>query len=395
VQEDWRATGRDSAAPPLWQVAAATLALGTVFGLIEGVQQHWRGAFSPNPLSWPAAMGMALPPWVVYGLLAPGAFLLTERFRLDRPPRWAALLVHLLGAGLFAVVHQYTVAQFFVTTNSGALAFGFVLLKFQKLLAVNFAADVVIYCAFVGGFHALLYYREYRARELTASQLETGLTQARLEALRAQLNPHFLFNTLNAISALALKGDRDGVVQMLSLLSDLLRLSLDRHLPQAIPLTDEMAFIDRYLELQRIRFSDRLGIRKEIAPDTLHALVPSLLLQPLVENAVVHGVAARRGPGRIDIRARREGNELRLDVNDTGPGFGPRAGPGTDPRHGADGNGAGVGLRNTRARLQHLYGHGHEFSCENLATGGASVTIRIPFTSAAAPASGPGRGEER
>ncbi len=192
--------------------------------------------------------------------------------------------------------------------SGGPLLSAAVLMKFQKLLILNFALDVVIYCAFVGGFHALLYYREFRARELAASQLQTGLTQARLEALRAQLNPHFLFNTLNAISALALKGDRDGVVQMLSLLSDLLRLSLDAHLPQAVPLADEIAFIDRYLELQRIRFSDRLEIQKSIEPDTLRALVPSLLLQPVVENAVLHGIAsaARSGTHRHRDPARRK-----------------------------------------------------------------------------------------
>ena len=114
----------------------------------------------------------------------------------------------MLGAALFAVVHQYGVASFFAIMSGGQLLSAAVLMKFQKLLILNFALDVVIYCAFVGGFHALLYYREFRARELAASQLQTGLTQARLEALRAQLNPHFLFNTLNAISALALKGDQ-------------------------------------------------------------------------------------------------------------------------------------------------------------------------------------------
>jgi LytS/YehU family sensor histidine kinase len=167
---------------------------------------------------------------------------------------------------------------------------------------------------------------------------------------------------------LALKRDHENVVQMLSLLSDLLRLSLDGRLPQEIALSDELAFIDRYLELQRIRFSDRLDIGKTIDPTTLQARVPSLLLQPIVENAVQHGVAAQRGPGRIDIRAARDGDRLHLEVTDTGPGF-------------VDGNGNGhdgVGLRNTRARLFHLYGEAHTLSCRNLDTG-ASVVISIPF----------------
>jgi two-component system, LytTR family, sensor kinase len=165
-------------------------------------------------------------------------------------------------------------------------------------------------------------------------------------------------------------------VQMLSLLSDLLRLSLDAHLPQAVPLADEIAFIDRYLELQRIRFSDRLEIQKTIEPDTLRALVPSLLLQPVVENAVLHGIAARRGPGRIDIVIRREGDELSLEVNDTGPGFKPGAI--------ADSATNGVGLQNTRMRLHHMYGDAQSLTCSTLEAGGASVAIRIPFTAATA-----------
>jgi two-component system LytT family sensor kinase len=366
-------------APRLLLVATATLVLAMLFGLIEAAQVHWRDAFTMRPSSWEYALRVAMPPWLLYGLLAPGAFLLAERFRLDRRPRWSAALAHVTGAALFAVVHQYGVASIFSIMGGGGVLTSAVLMKFQKLLILNFALDVVIYCAFVGGFHALLYYREFRARELAASQLQTGLTQARLEALRAQLNPHFLFNTLNGISALALKGDRDGVVQMLSLLSDLLRLSLDAHLPQSVPLSDEIAFIDRYLELQRIRFSDRLEIQKTIEPETLRALVPSLLLQPVVENAVIHGVAARRGPGRIDIVIRREGDELSLEVNDTGPGFKPGT-PVTPGTIGDDGN--GVGLRNTRARLHHMYGDAQSLTCHTLATGGASVAIRIPFTAA-------------
>jgi two-component system, LytTR family, sensor kinase len=367
-------TGR-AVTPPLLLVATATLALGLLFGLIEAAQVHFRDAYTMRPSSWETALRIAMPPWLLYGLLAPGAFLLAERFRLDRRSRWSAALAHVLGAALFAVVHQYGLALFYVMGGDGVLSSA-VLMKFQKLLILNFALDIMIYCAFVGSFHALLYYREFRARELAASQLQTGLTQARLEALRAQLNPHFLFNTLNAISVLALKGDRDGVVQMLSLLSELLRLSLDGHLPQAVPLADEIAFIDRYLELQRIRFSDRLEIQKSIEPDTLRALVPSLLLQPVVENAVLHGIAARRGPGRIDIVIKREGDELSLEVIDTGPGFKP----GT-VGNGDEGN--GVGLRNTRARLHHMYGDAQSLTCNTLDTGGASVAIRIPFTAAA------------
>jgi two-component system LytT family sensor kinase len=352
----------------VWVVAGITLALGLLFGLIDGGQTHWRDVMNNKPATWGDALWRSVPSWVLFGALAPGVYLLTQRFRLDRRPRWPAITVHILAATLFAIVHQFGLAMFYVVSNTGVLLLSLITSKAQWLIAANFALDVGIYCACAGAFHALLFSRDLRARELTASHLQTGLTQARLEALRAQLNPHFLFNTLNAISVLALKRDHENVVQMLSLLSDLLRLSLDGRLPQEIALSDELAFIDRYLELQRIRFSDRLDIGKMIDPATLQARVPSLLLQPIVENAVLHGVAAQRGPGRIDIRTSREGERLHLEVTDTGPGFVDGTGNGSD----------GVGLRNTRARLFHLYGEAQTLSCRNLETG-ASVTISIPF----------------
>jgi signal transduction histidine kinase len=365
----WRTRLKATAGPPsVWVVAGITLAFGLLFGLIEAGQAHWRDALGNKPGTWGDALWRSVPSWLLFGALAPLVYLLTQRFRLDRRPRWPSITVHILAATLFAIVHQFGLAMFYIVSNTGVLLLSLIASKTQWLITANFALDVGIYCACAGAFHALLFSHDLRARELTASHLQTGLTQARLEALRAQLNPHFLFNTLNAISVLALKRDHENVVQMLSLLSDLLRLSLDGRLPQEIALSDELAFIDRYLELQRIRFSDRLDIGKTIDPTTLQARVPSLLLQPIVENAVQHGVAAQRGPGRIDIRAARDGDRLHLEVTDTGPGF-------------VDGNGNGhdgVGLRNTRARLFHLYGEAHTLSCRNLDTG-ASVVISIPF----------------
>jgi sensor histidine kinase YesM len=183
-----------------------------------------------------------------------------------------------------------------------------------------------------------------------------------------QLNPHFLFNTLNAISVLALKGDRQNVVRMLARLSDLLRLALE-NAEQVVPLSEELVFLQPYVEIEQVRFRDRLQVVQDIDPDTLDAEVPSLFLQPIVENAVRHGIAQRPGPGLIEIRARRAGDTLALEVLDTGPGFGD----GPDLARG------GVGLANARARLEQLYGRAQRLELLTAPSGGAMVRVVLPF----------------
>ena len=226
-----------------------------------------------------------------------------------------------------------------------------------------------MYWGIVGGYYAIDYARELRRRELSATQLQASLTEARLRALRAQVNPHFLFNTLNAISVLAMKGDGQRVTQTLALLSDLLRLTIDGGLPQSVPLSHELELTDLYLEIQRVRFPDRLMVDRDIATDALDALVPSLLLQPIVENAVVHGIAQDVEAGRITLSARRDGGDLRLQVCDTGPGF-----PSGSLRE-------GIGLANTRERLAQLYGGDQQVTWWN-GEAGACVEITIPYLAA-------------
>lgn len=238
---------------------------------------------------------------------------------------------------------------------------------------------------------------------------------ARLRALRAQLNPHFLFNTLNAISVLALKGEQESVVHTLSRLSDLLRLSLDEGLGQEVPLSKDLEIMDMYLDIQRVRFADRLTVRREIDDEVLDALVPSMIMQPLVENAVVHGISMRPGPGLVELRASRHDGRVRLEVRDSGPGFqgasaasaareidahagrdagatgrdagatGP-AGDRTDadPRRRRS-SGNGIGLANTRARLEQLYGGNFTFECQDASAGGATVILSIPYRRNAEP----------
>jgi two-component system, LytTR family, sensor kinase len=207
--------------------------------------------------------------------------------------------------------------------------------------------------------------RRRRDAELGRAQLETQLAHAQLSALRAQLQPHFLFNTLNAAVALARAGDTEGTARVLVLLGDLLRQLLRSDAPQEIPLREELALLETYLEIQRVRFGERLQIGWEIADDVREALVPQLVLQPLVENALQHGIARRTRAGRLDITAARHGDQLRLTVCDDGPGVAPGF---------SLADASGVGLRNTRERLHRLYGERGDLG---LATAGARTTAAV------------------
>jgi LytS/YehU family sensor histidine kinase len=215
--------------------------------------------------------------------------------------------------------------------------------------------------------HAERSSREAAEREQAAARLETSLSEARLAALRDQIDPHFLFNTLNSVSVLALRGDREGVTRVVAALGNLLRRSLDGGRAQEVPLAEELAMLEHYLEIQAIRFGERLTIERDIDPAAGQALVPSMITQPLVENAVQHAVAPTPGPARVAIRAHREGGSLRLEVSDSGPGF-----AGAAPRE-------GIGLGNTRARLAQLYGAGHSLDLGPSPEGGARVVVRLPW----------------
>jgi LytS/YehU family sensor histidine kinase len=212
--------------------------------------------------------------------------------------------------------------------------------------------------------------RQAHEHELRASQLEVRLTAARLEALRAQLNPHFLFNALNTIAMLVRRQANADALRGIVGLSQLLRQVLDRREEAEVALGEELALVEHYLAIEQLRYRDRLAVRVDVAPETLEACVPSLLLQPLVENAVRHGVGSRDGAGLILIAGHRQGERLRLEVRDNGPGFPP----GWEPR-----SGRGLGLTNTRERLLSLYGADQLLELTNAPAGGAVVVVTIPF----------------
>lgn len=234
----------------------------------------------------------------------------------------------------------------------------------------QFHLDLLIYAATLGVSYAVSYYFRYREREFRASQLESQLAQAQLQTLKMQLQPHFLFNTLNGIAGLVRDNRNKSAVNMLAGLSDLLRYTLEKSGKQEVPLKEELEFLELYLDIQQMRFSDRLQIEMQIEPETLDVLVPNLILQPLVENAIRHGTSRRAASGTVGVSARRDEGLLRIQIYDDGPGL--KRDDGAKPVE-------GVGLSNTRARLIQLYGDRQQFALSERDGGGVEATLVIPF----------------
>jgi len=224
-----------------------------------------------------------------------------------------------------------------------------------------------VYCGIVAASYAMEYYEKYTDRERTAARLEVSLSEARLHALELQIQPHFLFNTLNSISALVRTARDREAVTMTAGLSDLLRYSLDHAGEQRVPLAAELAITERYLEIERLRFPDRMSFEVDAAAEVRRAAVPTLLLQPLAENAIRHGVARLVAPGRVAIRAYRDGDRLRIEIFNTGTL--------------AESYRAGIGLRNTTERLRYLYAGDHSFELRPVA-GGVVAAIALPWSEA-------------
>jgi len=235
----------------------------------------------------------------------------------------------------------------------------------------NFSEGIGIYMLIALTSYAYNYYTRYREGQLKTLQLEAQLSQAQLQALKMQLHPHFLFNTLHSISAL-LNKDVESARRMITRLGDFLRLTLENSGTQEVTLKQEMEFLTCYLEIERIRFQNRLVTRMDLAELTLNAKVPNLILQPIVENAIRHGIAPRSTPGFIDIAAKQLDGRLRIQIRDNGPGL---------PEHRKDQNQLkkGLGLANTETRLRQLYGADHLFDLSNDPAGGLIVTLEIPF----------------
>jgi signal transduction histidine kinase len=350
-----------------WARWLLAFAIWTLIGLAFAGQLYLVQARLGDPVSWQFAIGRKLADWYVFAILSIPVWWLARHFPIERHQWHRTLVVHLAGATVFSVCWMvFRAAVEHLQSRGSAQPVSFEM-AFSHALVATFVFNTLIYWALVSLSHALGYYLKYQERTVRAAELEKRLTEAKLQALQMQLNPHFLFNTLHAISSL-MHQDVEAADRMLARLSDLLRYALESTDSQEVPLRKELDFLTRYLEIEQTRFGERLQVRLQIDPAVMDAKVPNLILQPLVENAIKHGIEPHARPGILELRAQRENGTLRLEVEDNGAGLQPtkRAG-------------FGVGLSNTRARLEQLYGAGHRLEMLNGAGGGLLVRLSIPW----------------
>lgn len=335
-----------------WTMLALVFASQSyIYGVITGVDKDWSRVFF-----W------TLTDWYLWAFLSPLIFWLARRFRFERDVWRTALAAHFIAAAAFSLAHvflQSMVQCYTAWSHVGGDSMSGV---FTFLLTKKIHLNLLTYAGIVGVSHAAYYYRRYHERG-------AQLASARLQTLQMQLQPHFLFNTLNTISELV---HRDPKIadKTISRLGDLLRISLETENSPEVSLKEELEFLQKYLEIEKTRFHDRLTVDFRVAPDTLDACLPSMILQPLIENAVRHGIANNPGAGKISVSSERIDEMLEVVISDNGGGIAVEN----------DGKmREGIGLSNTRARLGQLYGKRQNLILQNAIGGGLEVIMQIPF----------------
>jgi two-component system LytT family sensor kinase len=326
-------------------------------------------------ISWAQACTWALADLYIWGLLSLVIFRIT-RFTSFTSKTWPRdLLIHLGSAFILGAVQLFLYSIAYRPLGElfwhkvGQSVEWTLLTLWQDLMFGKMHAAVLTYFLIAFIYFTLQYHARYRDAEQRRALLQSQLVTAQLDALKMQLHPHFLFNTLNAITAL-IHSDPEAADRMTARLSDLLRVTLDSEAVQEVPLRKELEFLESYLDIQRMRFGDRLRVKLEAAPECLDAYVPNMILQPLVENAVQHGIAPRTEPGVIGVSVQRTGDVLQLQVYDDGPGLHSTE---------ADSQESGRGISNTRRRLQQLYDNRQTFALRNGSAAGLQVIMTIPF----------------
>ena len=368
---DVRGTGTDLPAPPRPRYGVRRSIVFLVATILAIVSTTFAFQFT-KAIGRPPALGtlviLNFAYWYFWAIVTPAIVFLSQHFRFERGGLLRAMAVHLPSVTVFSFGHIAAMqgVYWWLATAGGRPFVWWTEVKRATLQHLDW--EMMTYWAIAGLSHAVLYYRESHARAVRSAQLEAKLAEAQLNALQQQLHPHFLFNTLHAISTL-MHRDVEAADRMLMRLSDLLRITLENLGCQEVTLAKELDFLSKYLQIEQTRFADRLHVRFDIHPETLDTRVPSLLLQPLVENAIKHGVARKAGAGHIDISARRDGDKLWIEVRDDGVGMSEDALTALQK---------GIGVSTTRARLQRLFGADFRFEFHRL-TEGLAVVIAIPW----------------
>jgi len=354
-------------------MAKATLlfAIWTAYGLLSAWQSHYWYSFSMHAMSWADSLRFEVTYAWLWGACCPLILWLSNRYRFERNHRSRPLLVTIaVHVGTMTVLIVLTKTLFQLITSPPDSAFHhFTWGKLFRSIEVTSDTGVLLYSMIILVEHSFAYYKRYQTGLLNAAKLQTELARAQLQALKMQLHPHFLFNTLHTISALVHE-DPERAEHTIARLSELLRLFLANSMIHEVPLSEELRILDLYLEIERTRFEHRLSVHIDVPAELREAMVPNLVLQPLVENAIRHGVGKRSGPGWISVAAEKYGETLVLRVTDNGEGLSKA--PGTRPE-------SGFGLSITRGRLESLYGPHQSLNLRNLQTGGAEARITMPF----------------
>jgi signal transduction histidine kinase len=362
--------------PRIWHVLAAGPIAGVLSGTLAYWLQNWIDpAMASRPLgAYRNVVAFNVLAWTTWLLSVPAVWWFAGRVRITRQRLVSATAVHLAISVLMALViclaiaaEKHLVFAAVGITRFGGLPLTYGLLVKESLL-VTFEWKVLLYWGVVGVHHAMLYAGEARQRELREARIRQHLVEAQLDALQRQLQPHFLFNTLHAIGSIVHR-DADAAESMLMRLGDLLRAVSRSQARHEVTLARELELLQEYVDLQQLRFGPTLRVVIDVAGDAGDGLVPVLVLQPLVENAIKHGMANRAGGGLVRVSARRDGGRLHLAVADDGSSTAPQ----TAPLH------EGVGLGNTRARLEHLYPGQHRITVSAPPDGGFVVTLSLPW----------------
>jgi two-component system, LytTR family, sensor kinase len=354
-------------------LVSAAWIVPAIFGGVDAAVQPRLWGSPPAPLG---AILFVAGDWLIYALLTPGVFAISQRWPIARPHLLSRVMLHFFVSLLFCAAWAGLGTGLRAFLQPQALE-GNAWRSFESWLLVTFPFGVAVYLSMVGVEHAIRYLAEARNREIQMARLSEQLSSARFSALQAQVNPHFLFNTLNTITVLVRDGDRAGATQILEHLSEVLRSTLGRHRTNEVRLQEELELVRQYLAIEQARFSYRLRPEFEIDDSAMSAAVPGFALQHLVENAIRHGIAKRPDAGRVKVVARRDRDMLELSVADDGAGIADEA---VMP--------AGHGIENTRERLRSLYGERASLIITTGAPthwvapgtdGGTIAVLRVPY----------------